>query len=90
VARRIQVPLAAQACRRVRDTPPQAALQLGERAANLREAFSCDIDLRGKRIALVDDVMTSGASLAALAQAARRQGAEEVDAWVVARTLPHG
>lgn len=90
VARRIQVPLAAQACRRVRDTPPQAALKLGERAANLRGAFECDIDLRGKRVALVDDVMTSGASLDALAQAVLRRGAERVDAWVVARTLPHG
>lgn len=90
LSRRLRVPLAAQACRRVRNTPPQAALKLKERAANLRGAFACDADLRGKRIALIDDVMTSGASLDALAQAVRSRGAEEADAWVVARTLPHG
>lgn len=89
VARRLAIPLAAQACRRLRDTPPQATLKLKQRAANLRGAFACDIDLSGKRIALIDDVMTSGASLHALAQAVRAQGAVQVEAWVVARTLPH-
>jgi ComF family protein len=90
LSRRLKVPLAAQGCHRIRNTPPQAALKLKERAANLRDAFECDASLRGKRIALIDDVMTSGASLNALALAARRQGAEEVEAWVVARTPPRG
>ena len=75
------------ACSRVRDTPPQAGLDLKARKRNLRGAFVCDEDLTGKRIALVDDVMTSGSSLNELAQAARRAGAVEVSAWVVARTL---
>jgi len=89
VAQRLAIPLDSRACRRLRDTPPQATLKLKQRAANLRGAFSCDIDLSGKRVALLDDVMTSGASLHALAQAVRAQGATEVEAWVVARTLPH-
>lgn len=89
LSRRLAVPLAAQACRRIRDTPPQAALKLKERAANLRGAFVCDLPLHGKRVVLIDDVMTSGASLDALAQAVRRQGAGGVETWVVARTLPH-
>ncbi len=89
LSRRLAVPLAAQACRRLRDTPPQASLKLKERAANLRGAFVCDLPMHGKHVALIDDVMTSGASLDALAQAVRRQGAAGVAAWVVARTPPH-
>ncbi len=77
------------ACQRVRDTPPQAGLDLKARKRNLRGAFVCDENLTGKRIALLDDVMTSGSSLNELAQAARRAGAVEVSAWVVARTLEH-
>lgn len=77
------------ACRRVRETSPQAGLDLKARKRNLRGAFVCDEDLTGKRIALLDDVMTSGSSLNELAQAAHRAGAVEVSAWVVARTLEH-
>ncbi|MDP2834149.1 MAG: ComF family protein [Pseudomonadota bacterium] len=75
------------ACQRVRDTPPQAGLDLKARKRNLRGAFVCDENLAGARIALLDDVMTSGSSLNELAQAARRAGAVEISAWVVARTL---
>ncbi len=75
------------ACRRLRNTPPQAGLDLKARKRNLRGAFECDTGLQGKRIALLDDVMTSGSSLNELAQAARRAGATEISAWVVARTL---
>lgn len=89
LSRRLAIPLAAQDCRRTRDTPPQASLKLKERAGNLRGAFVCDLPLHGKHVALIDDVMTSGASLDALAQVVRRQGAASVSAWVAARTLPH-
>lgn len=82
------VPIHANACERVRDTPAQAGLDLEERRRNLRGAFHCSTDLKGLRIALVDDVMTSGASLNELAKAARNAGATGVEAWVVARTLP--
>lgn len=84
---RLNVPMAVNACQRVRDTPAQAGLELKERRRNLRGAFTCAGELKGRRIALLDDVMTSGASLNALAQAARKTGAAGVEAWVVARTL---
>ena len=83
------VPLAPHACRRVRDTMPQAALPWAERARNIRGAFVCDADLGGLRVAVVDDVMTTGATLNEIARNLLQAGAAEVQGWVVARTLKH-
>ena len=82
------VPLLPRACRKVIETLPQAALPWNERAKNVRRAFVCDADLRGARVAVVDDVMTTGATLNELARVLRKAGAVEVTGWVVARTLP--
>ncbi len=73
--------------RRVRDTPPQASLPWAARARNMRDAFAATRRFDGKRVALVDDVMTTGATLHAAARVLRQAGAASVDAWVVARTL---
>ena len=81
-------PLLPRGLSRVRATPPQAALPWTERAKNVRGAFACDIDLSGLAIALVDDVMTTGASLAEAAKVLKASGAVSVENWVVARTLP--
>ncbi len=85
VARRLGVALAVAACRRVRDTPAQAGLDLSARRRNVRRAFACHADLAGRRVAIVDDVLTSGATVDALAAALRKAGAAEVWAWVAAR-----
>jgi len=66
--------------------PPQASLPLRERARNVRGAFQCNARLQGARVALIDDVMTSGATLDELATTVRGAGATEVHCWVVART----
>jgi ComF family protein len=73
--------------RRRRDGVPQAALPWKERAHNVRGAFECGIDLRDKAIAVVDDVLTTGATLDELAKTLKRQGARTVTGWVAARTL---
>jgi ComF family protein len=86
-ARRLDLRLAAEGCRRVRDTPPQASLVFAERARNVRRAFVCDVEVHGMRVALVDDVLTTGASLNECARALRKAGAAEVIGWVAARTL---
>lgn len=75
---------------RIRDTPPQAQLKREARLRNVRGAFVADPlraqAIQGHRVLLVDDVMTSGASLFAAAQVLREAGATAVSAVVFART----
>lgn len=85
LARRFGVALDTRSLRRERDSAPQAALGLEARGRNVRGAFSCAA-LDGLHVAIVDDVMTSGATLREVAQCARRAGARGVHCWVVART----
>ena len=87
VARGTGLPLAAPLAR-ISAGPPQTALPWAERRRNVRGAFAVHAAVRGARIALVDDVMTTGATLAEAARALLSAGAERVECWVVARTLP--
>lgn len=85
-ARRLDLPLLPRAAERTRPTVPQTGLPRDKRQRNLRDAFVCHAGLESQHVALVDDVMTTGASLDALATAVRAAGAARVDCWVVART----
>lgn len=80
---RLGIPLS-RANRR-RDTPSQVGLSHRVRRANLSGAFTVEEGLP-MHIALLDDVMTTGATLEALAVACRKAGAERIDIWAVART----
>ncbi len=90
VSKRLDLPLDTASCQRIRDTPPQMGLKHDARRRNLRGAFACTGNVRGQRIALIDDVMTTGTSLDELAATLKRAGAREVTCWVAARTLPPG
>ena len=75
---------------RIKDTPPQSSLDRTQRLASVRDAFAVDPlradALKGKRVVLMDDVMTSGASLFAAANILRQAGAAHITAIVIART----
>ena len=94
VARDLGLPARADALQRAIDTPHQAALTRSERERNLRAAFMAASRMRarlaGQRIALVDDVMTTGATAREAALALRRAGASSVHLWVLARTPSPG
>lgn len=90
VAKARGIPLAADACVRVKDTAPQVSLRWDERGKNVRGAFACKRALDGLRVALVDDVMTTGATANELARTLKQHGAAEVHAWLLARALPPG
>lgn len=85
-ARATGSPLEPLLAARVRDTAEQAALPLAERGRNVRGAFHCAHALGGASVALVDDVMTTGATLDELAATLKRAGAARVVNWVLART----
>jgi ComF family protein len=79
---------------RIRDTAHQLALPVEARAANVRAAFLVDPlrrdRVRGRCVAVVDDVLTTGATLDAMARALRDAGTADVHAWVFARTPAPG
>jgi ComF family protein len=75
-------------CVRTRDTPPQMDLPYDERRRNVRGAFRCTRALAGESVAVVDDVMTTGATLDEIASVLKTAGAARVVNWVVARTFP--
>lgn len=86
VARATARPLAPELCERRLDTAVQMELPLEERAKNVRGAFHCPSLVGGKTIAVLDDVMTTGATLDEIASTLKRAGAARVVNWVVART----
>lgn len=87
VAARVCLPVRAP-LRRVRLGRPQAELDGSARAANVRGAFISEAgSLRGLHVALIDDVATTGATLAAASAALRAAGARAVHAYVVALDL---
>lgn len=90
LSRTLRVPRAVRGVRKRRETPAQRGLGRGARLRNLRGAFECRLDLRGKRVAIVDDVVTTGATVQALAAVLRRAGAKSVAVWCVAHAPRRG
>ena len=80
----------AQVLLRIKDTPAQSTLDRKQRSLSVQEAFAVDpllaTRVTGKRIVLLDDVMTSGASLHAASRALRAAGAAHITGMVIART----
>ena len=85
VAKRLRVPIERGQARRIRPTAPQAELTRDERKKNVHGAFTSSTAFAGQRVAIVDDVMTSGHTVNALAESLLQSGARDVRVWVVAR-----
>lgn len=80
----------AQTLLRIKDTPPQRTLKRTERLSSVKDAFAVEplraSQIKGAKLVLVDDVMTSGASLFAAARVLRAAGAAHITGLVIART----
>ncbi len=89
LARRLKLPLDASAVVRMRATPPQTARDHDDRRRNVRRAFAIAHPNRisGRRVLLVDDVMTTGATADECARAILAAGARSVDVFTLARVI---
>lgn len=85
VGAELGLPVADRLAQRIRATAEQAVLPAAERRANLSGAFVATPAVAGLRIAIVDDVLTTGATADALALALFAAGAARVEVWAVAR-----
>lgn len=88
LAKPVRVPLDDSQLRRVRETPAQQGLDAEARRRNLRDAFRLmrPAAVRDRHVAVVDDVVTTGATVETLARLLRRAGARRVDIYCLART----
>lgn len=80
------IPYCNNTLQRVRKTPRQQSLGRAERQVNLKDAFRITGQVAGRRIALVDDVVTTGATTAEIGRRLKREGACEIHLWAIART----
>ena len=85
LSKQLAVPVDLHSCIRNRDTVHQTGLPAEQRQKNMRKAFSVSKPLAYKHVAIIDDVMTTGATASALALALKKGGVERVDVWVCAR-----
>jgi ComF family protein len=89
LGKRLHLPVERDHVVRCRATPPQAELALKDRHRNVRNAFECHGDLSGKHVLLIDDVMTTGATLSECARVLKLHGAPQVSVAIAARALKH-
>ena len=88
LAQKLCLPVNDQLVRRHKDTAQQYRLRSEQRKKNVKGAFSILKPISYKRIAIVDDVLTSGATVNELARLLKGHGVEHVQVWCVARAIP--
>jgi ComF family protein len=86
LSRALKLPLQTRWLSRVRATTPQQSLSAAERRRNLRAAFALRAPLTGLHIALIDDVVTTGATVGEISRLLLAAGAASVQVWCLART----
>ena len=90
VAAATGLPLIIRGIHRQAHTQPQSLLAAHERYRNMRSAFRIRRSLKDLNVAIVDDVITTGATVNTLAASLREAGAGEIHAWALARVTPRG
>ncbi len=86
LAKHMELPVLMDVLLKRKETPPQIGLGAAGRAANIRKAFEADPCIKGKRLVLLDDVMTTGATARECAKTLVKAGAEDVVVVTLARS----
>ncbi len=86
LSRTLDIPWSPWLLTKTRDTRPQHGLNRRERQHNLRGCFALGADSLPDRVAVVDDVVTTGSTAAEIASTLKAAGVERVDVWALART----
>lgn len=85
VGQKLDIEVDAHHLRRTRATADQIGQSRAARRRNLRGAFAASPELKGRHVAIVDDVMTTGSTLAEIAHCCRETGAASIETWAIAR-----
>jgi ComF family protein len=86
ISKTMKVPLLMNILLKKKETPPQIGLSAKERLSNLKDAFEANGDIKGFRLLLVDDVMTTGATVTGCSRQLLKAGAKEVVVLTLARS----
>ena len=86
IGRQLGIPAKSTLIKKLRETDRQSTLNASKRQRNLKGAFHCKGSLEDKHIALVDDILTTGATANEISKVLKVAGANRVDIWVCART----
>lgn len=89
IAAHLELSINTAACRRIRPSQPQSELGQVGRRDNVRGVFAADTDKLPHYVVIIDDVITSGHSVSALAHCLRRAGVQQIDVWALARAGQH-
>lgn len=85
ISKRLKTEVRIDLCERTRATEVQSRLDAAERRKNLKDAFAVTADVQGMHLALLDDVVTTGATMEELSRALRNAGARRISVWSVCR-----
>lgn len=81
----LNIPLAMNLCVRHRITPPQTSLGKKERKTNLRNAFRLAAPIATDHVAIIDDIVTTGATVTELTKTLKKAGVKRTEIWCIAR-----
>ena len=85
LAKTLGLPMDSHRCLRIKPTPPQMTLSADKRRKNMSQAFQVNGSFNGMTVAILDDVVTTGNTVAELGRMIKAQGASEVHVWCCAR-----
>jgi len=86
IARRLDIPIGSQLVSRIKSTKPQSLTLAKDRKKNIKGAFIIKDKIRAKHIAIVDDLVTTGNTVAELSRLLRKNGVERIEVWACAKT----